>query len=92
MKTVKKGHHLVACPGAAHSNAHIDHCGLCAPRWGYIEIPVEYATLEAYREAKYRERAGIPTPAPVDETEPTKVVPFLTDAQLPRPSRGSEVA
>ena len=22
------------CPGAAHTNANIDNCGLCAPGWG----------------------------------------------------------
>lgn len=26
---------LVDCEGEAHSNAHIDNCGLCAPFWGY---------------------------------------------------------
>ena len=28
---------LVPCPGEAHSNPWIDHCMLCAPRWGWIE-------------------------------------------------------
>lgn len=28
------------CQGEAHSNAHIDHCSLCAPRWGFVG-PVE---------------------------------------------------
>lgn len=28
------------CPGEAHSNAHIDHCGLCAPRWGIVKEAV----------------------------------------------------
>lgn len=26
---------LEACTGEAHSNAHIDNCGCCAPRWGW---------------------------------------------------------
>jgi hypothetical protein len=26
----------IPCPGEAHSNAHIDHCMLCLPRWGVI--------------------------------------------------------
>lgn len=29
---------LVACPGEAHSNAFIDNCGVCMPRWGVIEV------------------------------------------------------
>jgi hypothetical protein len=28
---------LVPCPGEAHSNPFIDHCMLCAPRWGWAE-------------------------------------------------------
>jgi hypothetical protein len=27
---------LERCQGEAHSNAHIDHCLSCAPRWGYV--------------------------------------------------------
>jgi hypothetical protein len=27
---------LVKCSGEAHSNAHIDNCGCCAPRWGWV--------------------------------------------------------
>lgn len=36
---------LGPCPGAAHSNAYIDHCGVCAPRWGQVEVlhPVDLA-------------------------------------------------
>lgn len=26
---------LERCTGEAHTNAHIDHCGCCAPRWGW---------------------------------------------------------
>lgn len=25
----------VECCGEAHTNAYIDHCGVCAPNWGY---------------------------------------------------------
>ena len=32
------GHHFEPCPGEAHSNLHIDHCGLCASRWGVIMV------------------------------------------------------
>jgi hypothetical protein len=28
------------CPGEAHSNPHVDHCGLCSPGWGTVSIPV----------------------------------------------------
>lgn len=28
---------LVDCPGEAHSNAFIDNCSICAPRWGKVE-------------------------------------------------------
>ena len=24
------------CPGEAHSNPRIDHCGVCMPRWGIV--------------------------------------------------------
>jgi hypothetical protein len=27
---------LAPCEGEAHSNAHIDNCLSCAPRWGYV--------------------------------------------------------
>lgn len=33
---------LVPCPGEAHSNPFIDNCGVCMPRWGWVEtIPSE---------------------------------------------------
>jgi len=28
--------HWKACDGEAHSNAYIDHCGVCAPNWGKV--------------------------------------------------------
>lgn len=27
---------LQPCEGEAHSNAHIDNCMRCAPRWGFV--------------------------------------------------------
>ncbi len=27
---------LEVCTGEAHSNAFIDNCSLCAPRWGFV--------------------------------------------------------
>ncbi len=27
---------LVPCTGEAHSNAHIDNCSVCMPRWGFV--------------------------------------------------------
>lgn len=47
-KPAKPGHHLVPCDGEAHRNPHIDNCLTCAPRWGFVEIPVEYPTLAEY--------------------------------------------
>jgi hypothetical protein len=47
---LKKGYHLIACPGAAHSNAFIDNCGLCAPRWGFIEVLEGCNSLEEHRD------------------------------------------
>lgn len=44
--------HLVACPGEAHSNPHIDNCGICAPRWGKVEIPLRFATYQEYQDAR----------------------------------------
>jgi len=32
-----------ACTGAAHSNAHIDNCMECAPRWGIVD---DYAPID----------------------------------------------
>lgn len=47
------GHtHLVPCDGDAHENPFIDHCGLCAPRWGLVEVPIAFETLQAYRKSK----------------------------------------
>jgi len=30
---------LIPCGGEAHSNACIDNCMVCAPRWGWVEPP-----------------------------------------------------
>lgn len=48
-KRAKTGR-LVPCPGEAHGNPWIDHCGYCAPRWGQVEelAPVD---LDAARAA-----------------------------------------
>jgi hypothetical protein len=27
---------LAECSGEAHTNPHIDNCGVCAPRWGLV--------------------------------------------------------
>lgn len=35
----KRGMRLAPCTGAAHSNPHTDFCALCAPRWGWLEVP-----------------------------------------------------
>ena len=56
--------HMVPCTGAAHSNPHIDNCGMCAPHWGEVEIPVRFATLAEYREARAEERARERAAAP----------------------------
>src|ERR1700675_1694767 len=37
---------LIPCTGEAHRNPFIDNCGVCAPRWGWVEvIPPDAATL-----------------------------------------------
>jgi hypothetical protein len=45
--------HLVPCTGEAHGNPYIDNCMMCAPHWGWVEVPVRFATLDAYREWYY---------------------------------------
>ena len=30
------------CNGEAHSNAMIDNCGRCAPRWGWVKPPTDW--------------------------------------------------
>jgi len=29
-----------SCPGAAHTNPHIDNCGTCAPLWGRLLVKI----------------------------------------------------
>lgn len=41
----------VPCHGEAHSNPHIDNCGICAPLWEKIVIPMEYVSIEDFNEA-----------------------------------------
>ncbi len=35
----------IPCPGEAHSNAFIDHCMLCSPRWGVLVVPADSAAV-----------------------------------------------
>ena len=37
----RDGFKLVVCAGAAHDNPHIDNCMQCAPRWGWVMVPIE---------------------------------------------------
>jgi hypothetical protein len=37
----RDGYKLIPCDGHAHSNAHIDNCGRCAPRWGWLMVPAD---------------------------------------------------
>ena len=37
---------LVPCPGAAHSNPHIDNCSICAPKWGQVAEVESPLTVE----------------------------------------------
>jgi hypothetical protein len=55
-KPPRRGWKLVPCVGE-HS-AHVDGCGRCAPRWGWVEIPARFATLEAYRSDGMASRLG----------------------------------
>jgi hypothetical protein len=45
---------LVPCTGEAHSNPHIDHCMLCAPRWGTREVlkSIEGSHRHSYKKTK----------------------------------------
>jgi len=45
-----EGWHLVPCDGAAHSNAYIDNCASCSPRWGFLCVPVSCAGWFEWRE------------------------------------------
>lgn len=40
---------LIPCDGEAHSNARIDDCSVCAPRWGKVEedAPVDFEAARA---------------------------------------------
>lgn len=35
---VFKGYVWIPCSGEAHTNAHIDNCMQCAPRWGKVAV------------------------------------------------------
>lgn len=41
LRACRDGYRLVPCQGEAHRNAHIDHCMLCAPRWGVVMVPMK---------------------------------------------------
>jgi len=51
---IKKGYHLIPCPGEAHFNALIDNCGLCAPRWGFIAVLKGCNSLQEHRDRIYK--------------------------------------
>ncbi len=53
----KKTGRKIPCPGEAHSNPHIDHCGICLPGWGEID---ELAEIDF--EAAKNARQDIPLP------------------------------
>lgn len=59
---------LVRCPGEAHSNAHIDHCGICAPRWGWVDelAPVD---LDAARAARLDVAIGDLSDAQIEQID-----------------------
>jgi hypothetical protein len=38
-RVCRDGYKLIPCDGEAHSNPHIDNCGKCAPRWGFVMVP-----------------------------------------------------
>ena len=45
----------IPCPGEAHSNAYIDHCGICMPRWGVLVVPADSAAALAAEELAAKE-------------------------------------
>jgi hypothetical protein len=60
----RAGFVLVPCDGEAHSNPHIDNCGHCAPRWGWIETRDEGAVSgQQIREEFERQSEFLPTNA-----------------------------
>ena len=61
-KTVRPGHHLVPCIGEAHSNPNIDNCGICAPRWGEVEVPKEFSSFQDYLHANDPYMSGFQPP------------------------------
>lgn len=52
-KPARNGFVLVPCDGSSHENPHIDNCGMCAPRWGWVEVhaaTLAYAARMVLRE------------------------------------------
>ena len=45
---------LIECTGEAHSNPYIDHCMMCAPRWGQREILVPKPGACAHKFKEFR--------------------------------------
>jgi hypothetical protein len=56
---VRVGHHLVDCNGEAHREPHIDNCGVCAPLWGLVPVPLSCGTLDDYRRLRECEHIGV---------------------------------
>ena len=76
---VRKGFHLVPCPGDAHgpNGAYIDNCMLCAPLWGDIAIPTWARDLDHYRDAAAAVRALTRWLAPRRDADSNIPVPRL---------------
>lgn len=49
---------LIPCTGEAHSNPYIDHCMMCAPRWGQREVlkVIEGSHQHEYQNGKMNTR------------------------------------
>jgi hypothetical protein len=52
------------CPGDAHSNPHIDHCGVCMPGWGTV------ATYAPLTPADVKPGVAVPASATPDDAGP----------------------
>jgi hypothetical protein len=54
---IRNGFHTVTCDGEAHSNGHIDFCGVCAPLWGECVVPDWVISRRHYNDAYFAWRA-----------------------------------
>ncbi len=71
MRPIKRNHRLIPCDGEAHSNAYIDNCTRCAPRWGWIEVPVQPVRSLPLRARAWKLRlAGIAEVARAKSVQP----------------------